>query len=173
VKRTLRLALIMSVLGFAGGCVSLTPAQKSTVADVQGFADATAAAYRMMRIPVTVQAPTNLGIGGVYRQGNFFLNVNALDSGHLTALVAHELGHYVLGHEPTSGVSMAELLKAQEVRELDANANRPHGTLTGDVTPPAWNGYLLTVACPYGVVFQRWVTPEDAELDLLRAASLN
>jgi IrrE N-terminal-like domain len=122
VKRTLRLALVLSALGFAGGCVSLTPAQKDTVVDVQGFADATAAAYRMMRIPVTVQAPTNLGIGGVYRQGNLFLNANALDSGHLTALVAHELGHYVLGHEPTSGVSMAELLKAQEVRELDANA---------------------------------------------------
>ena len=120
--RTLRLALVLSAVGLAGGCVTLTPVQKSTVADVQGFADATAAAYRVMRIPVTVQAPTNLGIGGVYRQGNFFLNANALDSGHLTALVAHELGHYVLGHEPTSGVSMAELLKAQEVRELDANA---------------------------------------------------
>jgi hypothetical protein len=26
---------------------------------------------------------------------------------------------------------------------------------------------------PCGVVFERWVTPEDAELDLLRAASLN
>jgi hypothetical protein len=122
VTRTLRLALVLSAVGLAGGCVTLTPVQKSTVADVQGFADATAAAYRVMRIPVTVQAPTNLGIGGVYRQGNFFLNANALDSGHLTALVAHELGHYVLGHEPTSGVSMAELLKAQEVRELDANA---------------------------------------------------
>ena len=35
-----------------------------------------------------------------------------------------------------------------------------------DVTPPAWNG----LACPCGVVFERWVTPQDAELDLLRAA---
>ncbi len=34
-------------------------------------------------------------------------------------------------------------------------------------------GYLLTVAYRCGVVFERWVTPEDAELDLLRAASLN
>jgi hypothetical protein len=122
VKRRLRLALVLSTLGFAGGCVTLTPAQKDTVADVQRFADATAAAYGLMRIPVTVQAPTNLGIGGVYRQGNFYLNANMLDSGHLTAVVAHELGHYVLGHEPTSGVSMAELLRAQEGRELDANA---------------------------------------------------
>jgi len=50
---------------------------------------------------------------------------------------------------------------------------RPHGPLTADATEPAWNGDLLTVACPCGVTFERWVTPEDAELDLLRAAALN
>ena len=37
----------------------------------------------------------------------------------------------------------------------------------------AWNGYLLTVACPCGVVLERWVTTEDAEADLLSWASLN
>jgi len=51
--------------------------------------------------------------------------------------------------------------------------HRPHGALTGDATEPAWNGDLLTVACPCGVTFLRWVTPLDAELDLLRAALLN
>jgi hypothetical protein len=40
--------------------------------------------------------------------------------------------------------------------------HRPHGPLTGDATEPAWNGYLLTVACPCGVVFERWVTLGDA-----------
>ena len=50
---------------------------------------------------------------------------------------------------------------------------RPHGHLTADATPPAWNGYLLTVACPCGVTFKRWISPFDAELDLLRVASLN
>jgi hypothetical protein len=29
------------------------------------------------------------------------------------------------------------------------------------------------VACPCGVVFQRWVTPPDTELDVLRIARLN
>lgn len=33
--------------------------------------------------------------------------------------------------------------------------HRSHGTLTCDATKPAWNGYLLTVACPWGVVFER------------------
>jgi len=51
--------------------------------------------------------------------------------------------------------------------------DRPHGSLIADATEPASNGYLLTVACPCGVVFERCVTPEDAELDLLHFASLN
>jgi hypothetical protein len=45
--------------------------------------------------------------------------------------------------------------------------HRPHGPLTGNATEPAWNGYLLAMACPCGVVFERWVTPEDAAWDLL------
>jgi hypothetical protein len=45
-----------------------------------------------------------------------------------------------------------------------AHDHRLHGSLTADATEPAWNGYLLTVACPCGVVFGRWVTPLDAEL---------
>ena len=46
--------------------------------------------------------------------------------------------------------------------------HRPHGGMTGDATQPAWNGYLLTVACPCGVVFERWSRPKTPELDLLR-----
>jgi hypothetical protein len=45
--------------------------------------------------------------------------------------------------------------------------------MTADGTESTCNGYLLTVACQCGVVFERWVTPEDGELDLLRAAGLN
>jgi hypothetical protein len=50
--------------------------------------------------------------------------------------------------------------------------HRQHGSLTADATEPAWNGYLLTVACPCGVVFERWVTPEDADADLVRIVRL-
>jgi hypothetical protein len=32
--------------------------------------------------------------------------------------------------------------------------HRLHGTMAGDATTPAWNGYRLTVACPCGVVFE-------------------
>jgi hypothetical protein len=49
-----------------------------------------------------------------------------------------------------------------------ADNHRSHGELTGEATEPEWNGYQLTVRCSCGVTFQRWVTPEDAALDLLR-----
>jgi hypothetical protein len=38
----------------------------------------------------------------------------------------------------------------------------PHGALVADASPPGPNGYRLEVGCPCGVVFERWVTPEDA-----------
>jgi hypothetical protein len=57
--------------------------------------------------------------------------------------------------------------------EQFASDHRAHGVLSADAAEPARNGYLLTVACSCGVAFERWITPMDAELDLLRAASLN
>jgi hypothetical protein len=59
--------------------------------------------------------------------------------------------------------------------ELDefVGDQRPHGPLTADATEPVWNGYLLTVACLRGIVFERWVTALDAEQDLVRLALLN
>ena len=57
------------------------------------------------------------------------------------------------------------------------HSHRSHGPLTADATEPEWNGYRLTVACPCGLVFGRWVTPVDATADLmyvgLRAGRLN
>jgi hypothetical protein len=49
--------------------------------------------------------------------------------------------------------------------------HRPHGPMTADATEPGWNGYLL--ACPCGVVFERWVTPQEAERDLISWAKTN
>jgi hypothetical protein len=117
------MALVLMVAIGVGGCVSLNPQQQDVVVDVQRFADATTAAYKLPRIRLTIEPATNLGIGGRYRLGNFYLNERMLTSGNLNALVAHELAHYVLGHDsPVAGSSMAEFQLAQELRELDANA---------------------------------------------------
>jgi len=44
--------------------------------------------------------------------------------------------------------------------------HRPHGTMAGDATAPA-------VDCPCGVVFERWITTQEADLDLMRLALRN
>ena len=77
-KRALRLVCSICVVVFVGGCVSLTPVQQDLVAEVQRFADATTQAYGLMRVRVSVQSSNRLGIGGVYRQGNLYLNADAL-----------------------------------------------------------------------------------------------
>jgi hypothetical protein len=49
--------------------------------------------------------------------------------------------------------------------------SQAHRFQTVDTTPPACNGYVLTIACKCGVIFERWITPQDAALDLLRLAN--
>src|SRR4030095_1560440 len=90
------------------GCVSLTPQQQATVDQLQLVADRTTEDYRLPRLRLSVPPPSNLNTGAVYRQGNVLVNVRMLDAGlspSLKVLIAHELGHYVLGHEPASFVS--------------------------------------------------------------------
>ena len=120
----LALALAVAIALAAGGCLSLTPAQEERVTDVQRFADATTKAYGLPRVRVNVERETNLGIGARYRQGNFYLNVRMLGSPSLDAIVAHEMAHYVLGHDTLASgvVTQADWQRVQEEREMDANA---------------------------------------------------
>jgi Zn-dependent peptidase ImmA (M78 family) len=103
--------------------VSLTPEQRAKVDEIQSFADRSTRVYSLPGVRISIQSATNLNIGAMYRQGNIFVNVRMLDSPSLTKLIAHELGHYVLGHEPAASVSsQADWQRAQQQRELDANA---------------------------------------------------
>lgn len=118
-----RLPVILAVSLLLAGCVSLTPQQQAKVDEIRSFADRTTRIYDLPGVRISIQSATNLNIGAVYRQGNIFVNVQMLDSPGLTKLIAHELGHYVLGHEPAASVSsQADWQRAQQQRELDANA---------------------------------------------------
>ena len=59
------------------------------------------------------------------------------------------------GATPSSRALFADL-------EEYVHDHRPHGSLAVDATELAWNGCLLTLACSCEVVFERWVTPEEA-----------
>lgn len=45
--------------------------------------------------------------------------------------------------------------------------HRPHGALTWQTTLPSPQGYRVEVGCPCGVVFERWVLPQDTAEGLL------
>ena len=51
--------------------------------------------------------------------------------------------------------------------------HRAHGQLVGDATAPLPNGYLVTITCSCRHVFSRWVTPNDAAIDLAALARVN
>jgi hypothetical protein len=51
-------------------------------------------------------------------------------------------------------------------------AHRPCGELTGEVDEPEAAGYALRIACVCGAAFNRWVTLEAADADLLRSRLL-
>ena len=104
------------------GCVSLTPAQEQAVAEVRAIADDTARVYGVSRISVLVGSNIE-GVGGTYRRGLFTISTPMLRSRHRDSVVAHELAHYLLGHDrPLSGALALDWQREQERRELDANA---------------------------------------------------
>ena len=56
-----------------------------------------------------------------------------------------------------------------EVLEHFVTAHRQCGHLEGDAGAVTALGYYLRVSCSCGAFFERWVTPEAAEYDLLRS----
>jgi hypothetical protein len=59
-----------------------------------------------------------------------------------------------------------------EVREF-VQAHRPcAGPRQANTGPPTVSGYRLVVICGCGTEFKRWVTLDDADENLLRAALL-
>jgi hypothetical protein len=51
--------------------------------------------------------------------------------------------------------------------------HRPHGGLRAIAGEPTPNGYRLEVACECRVVFERWVVPDDAAIDMALLARWN
>ncbi len=116
-----RIVLVLGVLLLAG-CATLTPAQQESAAEVRALADRTARLYGLPLIHLLVSHNPQ-DAPGSYRRGFFSVSVITLTSSFRDAIVAHELAHYVLGHDaPLHGASPGELEHDYQQRELDANA---------------------------------------------------
>ena len=120
--RASRLAGLVATAALAAACSTLTPAQDRSLDEVRAFADETTRRYGLPPIHVLVSHNPDSPVGS-YRRGFFAVNRLVLGSEFRDAIVAHELAHYVLGHDaPLAGDTNNARRREVEQRELDANA---------------------------------------------------
>ena len=120
--RASRLAGLVATAALAAACSTLTPAQDRSLDEVRAFADETTRRYGLPPIHVLVSHNPDSPVGS-YRRGFFAVNRLVLGSEFRDAIVAHELAHYVLGHDaPLAGATNDARRREVEQRELDANA---------------------------------------------------
>lgn len=100
-----------AVLGVVvtAGCATvgplLTADQQQGLAAATDFAEATGRLYGTGRIPVV--AGQTSGFGALWRNGTVLITPRALTADWRDALLAHELGHAVLGHGTGSAPGFA------------------------------------------------------------------
>ena len=117
-----RPAGLLAVAVLAAGCFTMTDAQNRSLDEVRVFADETTRVYDLAPIHVLVSHNPESPVGS-YRRGYFAVNQLVLRSEFRDAIVAHELAHYVLGHDaPLAGATPEARLLERQQRELDANA---------------------------------------------------
>jgi hypothetical protein len=120
--RASRVAWLVAVAALAAACSTLTPGQDRSLDEVRAFADETARRYGREPIHVLVSHNPDSPVGS-YRRGFFAVNRLVLGSEFRDAIVAHELAHFVLGHDaPLAGATSDARRREVEQRELDANA---------------------------------------------------
>ena len=121
-SRRTRPAAAVLVVCAAAACVSLTPAQEKSAAEVRALADETFRIYKVPGIPIVIGAQVT-GTGGTYEGGMFTVGSGMLASPTRDVVVAHELAHYILGHDGKRlNVPTIDRRILYEQWELDANA---------------------------------------------------
>lgn len=120
--RAARLAAAVLVVGAAAACVTLTPVQEKSAAEVRALADQAFKIYKVPSIPIVIGAHVS-GTGGTYEGGMFTVGSGMLASATRDVVVAHELAHYILGHDgKRMNMPMIDRRVLYEQWELDANA---------------------------------------------------
>jgi hypothetical protein len=112
-----------------GACASLTPQQSDRMKEAQEIANETTKLYGVPHVSVFSyeRMSANSAAGYAGRQGWILLSRAALDDTTFAPVLAHELGHATLSHDDpivlrVARPTPADYRKAQQQRELDANA---------------------------------------------------
>lgn len=119
-KRLVQLAVLALV---TTGCASLTltSAQQRGLEESATFIHQAARAYGHAAPPVHVARNGN-GVAARYERGQFYVSPSTTTQWWRDALLAHEVGHWLLGHDaPLVGVSDAEREARQYQREIAAH----------------------------------------------------
>jgi hypothetical protein len=119
-----RLHIAAATTLLLSACATLPPAQEAGLKKAQQIADATTKLYGIGRIRVFADDRLPAGVGaGYYGQSSRILirpEMLVYDR-HLTALVAHELGHATLGYGTLEGWTPGERRRALAQQELEAD----------------------------------------------------
>lgn len=107
-----RIAGALAAACLAGGCATAPAVRTPTLDPMQRFAEATAALYRKPLVPPIVIAAGINGEGARWDGARIYVDERFVRSPHLLALVAHELGHFVLGHDGPAPVTPEMELQA-------------------------------------------------------------
>ncbi len=117
----------LALIGLVGllavaGCASLAADQQRSEAELKAFADETARVYELPKIQLLMNEDVP-GLNAAYRRGQLAVSAALLLYPYRDAIVAHELAHYVLGHDaPLRARGGYERQREQELREMEANA---------------------------------------------------
>lgn len=121
-SRPTRLVAAALVVCAAAACVTLTPEQEKSAAEVRALAGEAFRIYKVPSIPIVIGAHVK-GTGGTYEGGMFTVGSGMLASTTRDVVVAHELAHYILGHDGKRlNVTTIDRRAIYEQWELDANA---------------------------------------------------
>lgn len=149
-KLTLKLAAASFIFGLLVGCTTLTPRQELGAVSTRVFLQESARVYGQPAPGLVIGAHTP-GIAATYRRGTFYVSETILEQRWRDALLAHEVGHWLLDHDaPLRSTDRTGWHAEQYAREIAATVKgvevlvRVKG-LTERHAIQAMHGYLMSV----------------------------
>ena len=121
------MALLLSgcTAGIYGADMAKTDTEKLRVQQVNEFVDGAAKAYRTGKPAIIYGDVSGMrGAAAFYRNSAIYIGPAMFQTPHWEALLAHELGHYILGHDPGRAPQVGGAAARDELYQREHEANR-------------------------------------------------